>query len=373
MSMTRRAAVAILAVFLIGVMGISVASAAVVAGPKVSAFSPASGGVGSQVVIGGTGFTGATSVQFGGKEAVFTVDSATQITATVPPSALTGKVRVATAAGAAQSASLFTVTKQIAKTAVSSFSPASGGWGATVVIHGGGFTGATGVQFGGGVLADFTVNSDSQITATVPSHSLTGYVRVTSPSGVAQSSTVFTSTQVPLKVSSLSPTSGSVGSQVVVKGSGLAGATGVSFGGVAATSFTVDSDSQISVIVPSGAITGAVTVITPGGSFSSATFTLLPAPSWFHGINRTSGKAGDWVEITVDAALASDQYAISNLSPTINGTRVPAYQTARGVNGAPTTLLNVYFQVPASATSGYITFSAGGVTYTVPTWFTIKS
>jgi uncharacterized protein (TIGR03437 family) len=178
---------------------------------------------------------------------------------------------------------------------------------------------------------------------------------------------------MPLKVSSFSPTSGSAGAKVVITGTGLAGTTGVNFGGVAATSFTVDSDSQISVIVPSGAITGAVTVITPGGSFNSSNFSVLPAPAWFHGINMTSGGVGDWLEITVDASLASDQYAIGVLSPAINGTRVPAYQTTRGVNGAPTTLLNIYFQVPVTATSGYITFTAGGMTYTVPTWFTVKS
>ena len=85
-----------MAAILVSVLGLSGVSAAVVAGPKVSSFSPASGPIGTKVVITGTAFTAATSVQFSGKEASYAVNSATQITATVPAGATTGKVRVAT-------------------------------------------------------------------------------------------------------------------------------------------------------------------------------------------------------------------------------------------------------------------------------------
>jgi hypothetical protein len=45
----------------------------------------------------------------------------------------------------------------------------------------------------------------------------------------------------------------------------------VKFGGVAATTFTVNSDAKITATVPSGAITGKIQVITPGGAANSAT------------------------------------------------------------------------------------------------------
>ena len=51
---------------------------------------------------------------------------------------------------------------------VSSFSPTSGTIGTKVTINGSAFTGATGVAFNGAA-ATFTVNSDTKITATVPS------------------------------------------------------------------------------------------------------------------------------------------------------------------------------------------------------------
>jgi hypothetical protein len=49
----------------------------------------------------------------------------------------------------------------------------------------------------------------------------------------------------------------------------------VTFGGVKATSFTVDSYDQITATVPSGATTGKVGVTTPGGTGTSGgTFTV---------------------------------------------------------------------------------------------------
>jgi subtilisin-like proprotein convertase family protein len=64
---------------------------------SLSSFSPASGKVGDPVVLTGVGFTGATTVKFGNTVAsTFTVDSDTQITATVPPGAGTGPIAVTT-------------------------------------------------------------------------------------------------------------------------------------------------------------------------------------------------------------------------------------------------------------------------------------
>jgi hypothetical protein len=82
------------------------------AAPTIASFVPASGGAGSTVRITGTNFTGASAVAFNGVGAAsFSVDSDTQITATVPASATTGRISVTAPGGSAISQADFTVTR----------------------------------------------------------------------------------------------------------------------------------------------------------------------------------------------------------------------------------------------------------------------
>jgi uncharacterized repeat protein (TIGR03803 family) len=71
------------------------------------------------------------------------------------------------------------------------------------------------------------------------------------------------------------PTSGKVGATVKILGSFLTGATSVTFNGTAAT-FTVNSKSEITTTVPTGATTGTVQVISPrlGTLSSNVPFTV---------------------------------------------------------------------------------------------------
>jgi hypothetical protein len=148
-----------------------------------------------------------------------------------------------------------------------------GNAGQTVEILGQGFSKATGVKFGSGP-ASFTVVSDTYMTAVVPADGTTGFVTVTSPSGTLTSNRKFNVVPV---ISSIAPTSGPVGTQVTITGTGLTGTTKVTFGGVKTTTFSVDSGTQITAILPTGAKTGKIAVITPGGTASSkAIFTVTP-------------------------------------------------------------------------------------------------
>jgi hypothetical protein len=52
-------------------------------------------------------------------------------------------------------------------------------------------------------------------------------------------------------------------------GQGLTGTTSVTFNGVAATKFSVVSDTYMTAVVPAGATTGAVVVATPAGNLTS--------------------------------------------------------------------------------------------------------
>jgi len=148
---------------------------------------PASGKVGKAIGILGSGFTGTSKVNFNATEATFSVVSNTYISATVPSGAGTGFVTVVTPSGTLTSNQKFRVTPS-----VTSFSPASGPIGTQVAITGISLTQATRVRFGGAKIAVFTVNSDTKITATIPTGALTGKIQVTTPGGTATSATVFT-------------------------------------------------------------------------------------------------------------------------------------------------------------------------------------
>jgi Carbohydrate esterase, sialic acid-specific acetylesterase len=140
--------------------------------------------------------------------------------------------------------------------------PSKGPVGTTVVIGGYGFTGATAVQFNGTPAESFRVDSDQQITAVVADGTSSGKVSVTGPAGTATGPKF--QVEGP-KIKKLKPSKGPIGTTAVIEGAGFTGATAVQFNGVSATTFNVDSNWQITVVVPAGATSGKVTVTTPGG------------------------------------------------------------------------------------------------------------
>jgi len=77
---------------------------------------------------------------------------------------------------------------------VSKISPSSGpaAGGTIVTITGTGFTGATGVSFGGTAASGFTVVSDTQISATSPAGSGMVTLTVTTPNGTASAQFTYT-------------------------------------------------------------------------------------------------------------------------------------------------------------------------------------
>jgi uncharacterized repeat protein (TIGR03803 family) len=77
--------------------------------PGAITFNPESGPVGTSVTITGTGLDQTTKVTFDGKSASFSVSSDTEVTATVPAGAATGKIVVTTKGGGVTSSTSFTV------------------------------------------------------------------------------------------------------------------------------------------------------------------------------------------------------------------------------------------------------------------------
>ena len=114
-------------------MGAFVAPAASAQAPVLSSFSPASGRVGTSVTVTGSDFTGTRRVSFGGGHASFKRASASQITSTMPASAVTGPISFTNASGTGASSQRFTVNASV------SLSPSAGPPTTTVRVSGAGF------------------------------------------------------------------------------------------------------------------------------------------------------------------------------------------------------------------------------------------
>ncbi|HEY2710971.1 MAG TPA: choice-of-anchor tandem repeat GloVer-containing protein [Chthoniobacterales bacterium] len=145
---------------------------------------------------------------------------------------------------------------------------ASGKEGAKIGILGQGFTAASVVKFGGAQATTIQRSGATFINATVPAGALTGSVTVITGTTTLTSSQMF---KVTPTFPSFSPTSGSVGTPVALTGTGLTQTTRVTFGGVQATAVTVNSDTQVTANVPTGAVTGQIVITTKGGSAKSRT------------------------------------------------------------------------------------------------------
>ena len=257
--------------------------------PSVTSVSPTSDPTtgGTTVTINGTGFTGATGVSFGGTAATFSVKSSSQISATAPAGAGgTVDITVTTPGGTSATSTNDQYT-YVTPPTVTRVSPSSGpaAGGTSVTIAGTNFTGATAVSFGGTAASTYTVTSATSITATSPAGSGAVDVTVTIPGGgtsATNSSDVFK--YVP-SVASVSPASGPTagGTSITINGTGFTGATAVSFGGTAASAYSVNSSSKITATAPTeSAGTIDVTVTTPGGTSATGAadqFTFVAPPT----------------------------------------------------------------------------------------------
>jgi uncharacterized repeat protein (TIGR03803 family) len=119
----------------------------------------------------------------------------------------------------------------------------------------------------GSVNAQFEQGFGTYLIAYVPSAAIDSPITVTLDSGLQLETQ--RSVHILPAITSLSPSIGQVGTQVNISGGGFAGATKVTFGGVAASGFTVVSPALIQATVPAGAVTGKVGVVTPNGSAKS--------------------------------------------------------------------------------------------------------
>jgi len=158
-------------------------------------------------------------------------------------------------------------------------------------------------------------------------------------------------------ISSFSPASGAAGASVTIIGSNFGGVTAVSFNGSPSTTYTVDSLTQITAIVPGAATSGKISVTNSFGTGTSTTdFVVVPIILSEDFVALTSGD-------NISTTNQSTAWAGDTLFPTV----VKAYQAGGAVKLGTSSAVG-------SITSKVLDLSGGEfeVSFDVKGWTTVE-
>lgn len=325
--------------------------------PLITSLNPAAASAGSAgftLTISGSNFSNSSVVQWNGNSRATAFSSGTQLTAQIPASDLvaagTANVTVFNPppGGGTSNSLSFTINSAIACPVVSSINPASGIVGSSVTITGANFTGVTAVKFATNVASTFSINSDSQITATVPSGAVTGSITLSKTGCADVQTATFTVTQpnpVPT-LTSISPnsvTAGSAAFTLTVNGTNFVSGAVVRWNGSnRATSFV--SSARLSATITAADIstagTASVTVFNPapgGGasnalSFTVCSYAIQPTNQSFNAsggsgsVNVTAGSGCAW------AATSNASWITVTSSASGSGNGTVSYSVAANPN-----------------------------------------
>jgi DNA-binding beta-propeller fold protein YncE len=243
--------------------------------PVLTSVSPAAGVAGTQVTFSGSGFgstRGAGTVWLGTTYGTVVSWSDTQIVATIASNSRSGTARVQRAGTWSG-----TVPFVVNTATISNVTPTSGLSGTQVTIIGTGF----GAQQGSGQVWLGTANgvvqswSDTQVVALVAAGSASGNALILQ-NGVTSNSVPFT-VSTP-RITSVSPTSGPVGTSVTISGSGFGLNQGVGAVQVGSLNGQVMSwsDSQVVATVATGSLSGIIRVTQNAIQSNSKSFIVTP-------------------------------------------------------------------------------------------------
>lgn len=294
--------------------------------PTITSINPTEGLSGASITITGTNFSdedAENQVSFGDEEATIISASTTEIVAEVPANLQAGEVSVSVTVNQ-RTSNLVTFTILVPE--ITGVSPGIGPIGTGIIITGTNFSTVQGenvVTFGD-VEASITSFSATEIRTTVPVGISAGalLVRVT-VNGVASNALQFT-VEGPT-ITSINPTAGPVGSEVVISGTNFSSTSSentVSFGNEQANIISA-TPNAITVEVPTSLALGTADVIVTVNGLIAAgaiTFEVIVPVSPLYWIEQATGGMYEIIRGTIDNdgnAEAMVEHSSSDLIRTI--------------------------------------------------------
>jgi hypothetical protein len=248
--------------------------------PTITSFAPGSGVVGSSVIITGTNFNTATAVAFNGvSDPSFTINSPTQITATVPGGATTGLVSVTNPDGTGSSASNFTVTNPSAPTLSTS-----------------------------GTLTPFSTvlgTASAAQTFTVAGSNLTTDVTVTAPSSFEVASDALTFGPTATLLQSGGTASGTISARLAASAPAGSPSGNITVASTGATTVNVAASGTVTAPSLNLALSPTTVAENAGAGASTGTITATVAPTNDLTVTLTSGSPAN-ATVPASVVIASN-------------------------------------------------------------------
>ncbi|MEM6643438.1 MAG: IPT/TIG domain-containing protein [Bacteroidota bacterium] len=328
--------------------------------PTISGITPSEGAPGTLVTIAGANLDGGTVTLSGSAVSTSSVTS-TQIQFTVPEGAVTGMVVVTTEGGTAESATAFTVLENAAEPTITSFSPSEGFPGSELTIDGTDLAGVSAITVNGASVdvSSLFLNSEVRIILNVPMDAPigSGKISVTTAGGTAESADSYTVLDPLPQIATLVPAEGFAGENIKIQGINLTDATAVEFSGAGDTKVAAtivnNSESEIEVTIPEGAVTGKIFVTTAFGVGESASdFTIkLPVPDFSAFVDKKNRFERNWVE-RGDTIIIAGTFLSTVIEVTLDGSAVNIIEIEADTA--------IQVEIPQSATSGLLEITAPG-------------
>ena len=315
------------------------------------------GGSAFTLTVDGAGFVNASIVQWNGTALTTTYVSATQLTATVPPSLIasvgTSSITVINPSGAFSSPAIFTIIAP----SITNLNPSTataGGAAFVLSVNGTGFVSGSTVQWNGTRLITTFVGA-TQLTATVPANLIASVgaanITVVNPGGATSAATPFMISVTPT-LSSLIPSSAAAGGAaftLTIAGAGFVPGTTVQWNGTA-LSTTYVSGAQLTASAPASLIasvgTANVTVLNPDGAVSNALSFTIGTSLRITSASLPAGTVGTAYSQAVLATAGAPPYS----NWVLNSGSLPPGLTLNGASGLISGL-------PSSATGSPFSFT----------------
>ena len=278
----------------------------------------------------------------------------TRMTIASPAVSQKGSLKITTGGGTASATALFSSsTTNTSKPTITLTASLVKEVGSTFTLNGTNIASATSIKIGL-VSAPFSILTANSVLVTVPAGAVSGSTISATNLGGTVTSTKFV---YQAAVVASRTAAARVGQTVTITGSNLK-ATSVIFGGNKSAKPVINNGGTLTVVVPTGALTGAIKITTGAGVVYTDSFTVTPPAPTVTSFTPSTGKKGVAIVTVKGTNLTGATVTVGTTTVTLSA-------------GANSTSFK--FVIPAGASTGKINVTTAGGTVSSSTNLTVTN